>query len=45
MKLDQTLFQRYSQKHLNNVEKNDAYNNSYKLIEELRKKYEKLILK
>ena len=45
MKLDDTLFKHYSQKHLNKVEENDAYNNSYKLIEQLRKKYESVILK
>ena len=45
MKLDQTLFKHYSQKNLNKVDDNDAYNNSYKLIEQLRKKYESVILK
>ena len=45
MKIDKTLFKHYSQKHLNKVEENDAYNNSYSLIEELRKKYESVILK
>ena len=45
MKLDNTLFKHYSQKHLNKVEEDDAYNNSYKLIEQLRKKYESVILK
>ena len=45
MKLDKTLFSHYSQKNLSKVEENDTYNNSYKLIEELRKKYESVILK
>ena len=45
MKLDQTLFKHYSQKHLNKVEENDIYNNSYDQIELLRKKYESVILK
>ena len=45
VKLDQNLFKHYSQKHLNNVEENDIYNNSYNQIEKLRKKYESVILK
>ena len=45
MKLDSTLFKHYSQKHLNKVEENDKYNNSYEQIELLRKKYESVILR
>ena len=45
MKLDNTLFKHYSQKNLSKTEENDAYNNSYELIEQLRKKYESVILK
>ena len=45
VKIDNTLFKHYSQNHLSKVDENDAYNNSYKLIEKLRKKYESVILK
>ena len=45
VKLDKNLFKHYSQKHLNKVDENDIYNNSYDQIESLRKKYESIILK
>ena len=45
VKMDNTLFYHYSQNHINKADKNEAYNNSYKLIEKLRKKYENVILK
>ena len=45
VKIDNNLFKHFSQKHLDKVEENDKYNNSYELIESLRKKYESVILK
>ena len=45
VKIDKNLFKNYSQKNLNKVKENNIYNNSYDLLEKLRKKYESVILK
>ena len=45
VKIDKNLFKNYSQKNLNKVKENNIYNNSYDLIEKLRKKIWKCYFK